>query len=346
MDLPGLAEGDALVADAPAAHRQGDQRKLGTDKDILYSSHHLSHAASAFLVSPYEEAAIITADGVGEWATTAWGVGKGNQIELEKEINFPHSVGLLFSAITAYLGFRVNDAEWKVMGLAPYGEPKYLDKFRQIVDIKEDGSIRLDLRYFAHTYSTTRTFNHRWEELFGQPQRPAETELSDFHRDIARSGQQTVEDIMVKMATHVQRTTGQENLCLAGVVWGLTAWRTGGCFRRRASRTSSSNRPRATPAAPWVPRFTSTTAVLNNPRTFRMEHAQWGPAFTNEQIEATLLKAGANYSRVDDEEELIQSVPPACSPRVRWSVGIRGGWSSDRGLWARVRCWPIRAATR
>jgi len=126
------------------------QEKLGVDKEILYCQHHLAHAASAFLVSPYEEAAVITADGVGEWTTTSWGVGRGNEIEMYKELRFPHSVGLLFSAITAYLGFRINDAEWKVMGLAPYGKPTYVDKFREIVDVKDDGSIRLNLKYFSH----------------------------------------------------------------------------------------------------------------------------------------------------------------------------------------------------
>lgn len=194
------------------------QEKLGTDKEILYCQHHLSHAASAFLVSPYEEAAIITADGVGEWTTTSWGIGRGTEIEMKKELRFPHSVGLLFSAITAYLGFRVNDAEWKVMGLAPYGEPKYVDRFRKLVDIKDDGSIRLNLDYFAHAYSTERTISRKWETHFGEPQRPNETELTDFHRDIAHSGQKIVEEIMVKMANHVHRETGMKNLCLAGGV--------------------------------------------------------------------------------------------------------------------------------
>jgi carbamoyltransferase len=156
------------------------QEELATDKDIYYCQHHLAHAASAFLVSPYEEAAVITADGVGEWTTTAWGVGRGTEITFEKEIRFPHSVGLLFSAITAYLGFRVNDAEWKVMGLAPYGKPTYVDKFREVVDIRDDGSFRLNMRYFTHTHSTEKMFSRAWEELFGRPQRPSETELDEF----------------------------------------------------------------------------------------------------------------------------------------------------------------------
>ena len=194
------------------------QDRLNTDKDILFCQHHLSHAASAFLVSPFDKAAIITADGVGEWTTTSWGVGDGYNIDIKKELRFPHSVGLLFSAITAYLGFRINDAEWKVMGLAPYGKPKYVDRFRQIVDIKDDGSIRLNLKYFTHTHSTTRTISDKWQELFGQPVRDAEAELSDFHRDIANSGQKVVEEIMLKMASHVHRETGLDSLCIAGGV--------------------------------------------------------------------------------------------------------------------------------
>jgi len=280
------------------------QDKLGTDKDILYCQHHLSHAASAFLVSPFEEAAILTADGVGEWTTTAWGVGRGNQIEMHKEIRFPHSVGLLFSAITAYLGFRVNDAEWKVMGLAPYGEPKYVDRFRQVVDIKDDGSIRLDLRYFAHAYSTDRTISPEWERLFGQPQRSPETELNDFHRDIARSGQQIVEEIMVKTATHVQRETGMKNLCIAGGV-GLNCvanWR----ILQEAGFDNIFIQPAAGDSGGALgAAFYTYNCALDRPREFTMTHALWGPAFTNEKIEAALKRAEADYVRLDDEDDLL-----------------------------------------
>ena len=283
------------------------QRKLGTDKDILYCQHHLSHAASAFLVSPFEEAAIITADGVGEWTTTAWGVGRGNQMEFRKEIRFPHSVGLLFSAITAYLGFRINDAEWKVMGLAPYGEPRYVDKFHEVVDIKDDGSIRLDLRYFAHAYSTTRTISARWERLFGQPQRKSETELSDFHRDIARSGQQIVEEIMVKMATHVHRETGLDNLCLAGGV-GLNCvanWRIlkESGFKEIFIQPAAGDSGGALGTAFYI-----YNSVLKRPRTFTMQHAFWGPSFTNEEIRTALDQAEAVYDTIEDEDELVQRV--------------------------------------
>lgn len=280
------------------------QKQLGCDKDILYCQHHLSHAASAFLVSPFEEAAIITADGVGEWTTTAWGVGRGTQIEIQKELRFPHSVGLLFSAITAYLGFRVNDAEWKVMGLAPYGKPTYVDKFHEIVDIRDDGSIRLNLDYFAHTYSTTATINERWADLFGQPQNKSEAELTDFHRDIAHSGQKVVEEIMVKMATHVHRETGMKNVCLAGGV-GLNCvanWR----ILKESGFTDIFIQPAAGDSGGALgTAFYIYNTVLGNPRTFRMEHACWGPEFSDSEIKDALRQVEATYESVPDEAQLI-----------------------------------------
>ncbi len=281
------------------------QRKLGVDKDILYCQHHLAHAASAFLVSPFEEAAILTADGVGEWTTTSWGIGRGNQIEMVKEIRFPHSVGLLFSAITSYLGFRVNDAEWKVMGLAPYGKPTYVDKFRELVDIKDDGSIRLNLRYFSHTRSTTRTINDRWTDLFGQPQRRPEAELTDFHRDIAHSGQKIVEEIMVKTAAHVHRETGMDNLCLAGGV-GLNCvanWR----ILQESGFKDIFIQPAAGDSGGAVgTAFYIYNSVLKNPRVFRMEHAFWGPSFDDAEIRSTLEAEGAAYEVVEDEDALLR----------------------------------------
>ena len=280
------------------------QKALGTDQDILFCQHHLSHAASAFLVSPFEEAAIITADGVGEWSTTAWGVGRGSEIRIEKEISFPHSVGLLFSAITAYLGFRVNDAEWKVMGLAPYGEPIYADKFREVVDLKEDGSFRLNMKYFAHTYSTRRMFNRRWEELFGRPQRRPEAELTEFHSDIAASGQQTVEEIMVAMARHVHRTTGLDNVCIAGGV-GLNCvanWR----ILRESGFKDVFIQPAAGDSGGALgTAFYIYNSVLKNPRSFVMRDACWGPSFTDEQIIRTLQANEAVYELYDREEDLL-----------------------------------------
>ncbi len=286
------------------------QRELDTDKDIYFCKHHLSHAASAFLVSPYENAAIITADGVGEWATTAWGVGRGSEIELQKEISFPHSVGLLFSAITAYLGFRVNDAEWKVMGLAPYGKPTYLDKFREVVDLREDGSFRLKMQYFTHTHSTSKMFNHRWEELFGRPVRPKETELDQFHMDIAHSGQKMVEEIMVAMAKHVHKTTGMDNLCIAGGV-GLNCvanWRIlkESGFKEIFIQPAAGDSGAALGAA-----FYMYNTVLKKPREFEMRHAYWGPAFDDDSIRKALERSGLSFTYHDREEALLEQTAAA-----------------------------------
>lgn len=280
------------------------QDELETDKEILYCQHHLSHAASAFLVSPFQEAAILSADGVGEWTTTAWGVGKDLDVNITKEIRFPHSVGLLFSAITSYLGFRVNDAEWKVMGLAPYGQPTYLDKFREVVDIREDGSFRLNMKYFSFTHSTSRTVSREWERLFGRPTRHREAELTDFHRDIAHSGQKIVEEIMLKMARHVQHETGLENVCLAGGV-GLNCvanWRIlqETDFKNIFIQPAAGDSGGALGTAFYI-----YNSVLRRPRVFEMKHALWGPSFSDDEIRDTLHYSEAVFETVDDEEELI-----------------------------------------
>ncbi len=283
------------------------QEELDTEKDILFCQHHLSHAASAFLVSPFEEAAIITADGVGEWGTTCWGTGRGVEIDLTHEINFPHSVGLLFSAITAYLGFRVNDAEWKVMGLAPYGKPTYVDKFREIVDIRDDGSFRLNMKYFAHTRSTETILTSEWATLFGRPQRPKETELGDFEQDIAHSGQKIVEEIMVKMARHVQKETGMKNLCLAGGV-GLNCvanWRMlqetpfEDIFIQPAAGDSGGALGTA---------FYIYNTVLKNKREYVMHNAYCGPSFDDDEIRTALEKVEAQYEYIEDDEQLLDTV--------------------------------------
>jgi carbamoyltransferase len=281
------------------------QKELHTDKDIYYCQHHLAHAASAFLVSPFDRAAIITADGVGEWTTTAWGVGEGTEIRILKEIRFPHSVGLLFSAITAYLGFRVNDAEWKVMGLAPYGRPTYVDRFREVVDLRDDGSFRLNLKYFAHHYSTQRIFNRRWEALFGRPQRPRETELDEFHQDIAHSGQKIVEEIMVRMAKHVRQATGMDDLCVGGGV-GLNCvanWR----MLQEAGFKNIFIQPAAGDSGGALgTAFYLYNSVLKHPRTFVMKHGYWGPAFTDEEIQATLARNHLPHQYCAREEDLLE----------------------------------------
>lgn len=184
----------------------------------VFPEHHESHAASAFYPSPFEEAAIVTMDGVGEWATTSIGVGEGNKIKLIREIRFPHSLGLLYSAFTYYCGFKVNSGEYKLMGLAPYGEPKYADLIRDhLIDLREDGSYRLDLSYFNYCQGLTMT-NDKFASLFGQPVRSPETDLSQFQMDVAASIQEVTEEVMLKTARYAKEVTGKDNLCLAGGV--------------------------------------------------------------------------------------------------------------------------------
>lgn len=186
--------------------------------ELIFPTHHESHAASAFYPSPFEEAAIITLDGVGEWTTTSYGTGKGNDFSLEKEIRFPHSLGLLYSAMAYYTGFKVNSGEYKVMGLAPYGEPKYADTiYKHLITVKEDGSFKMNMQYFDYCAGLTMT-NEKFNELFGGPPRKPETKLTQKDMDIASSIQKVTEDIMLKIARHVKKTTGMKNLCLAGGV--------------------------------------------------------------------------------------------------------------------------------
>jgi len=194
------------------------RQDVGFEGRVLYSEHHQSHAASAFYPSPFERAAILTIDGVGEWATASWGVGQGHQIDVRYELRFPHSLGLLYSAFTYYTGFKVNSGEYKVMGLAPYGEPRYVQTIlTELMDLREDGSFRLNLRYFNYCQGLTMT-SAAFHELFGGQPREPETLLTQKDMDLARSVQDVTEEVMRRMARHVRRETGEKHLCLAGGV--------------------------------------------------------------------------------------------------------------------------------
>ena len=189
-----------------------------SDQNIYFSDHHLSHAASAFFPSPFDEAVILTADGVGEWATTTVAVGKNNNLEIKKEIHFPHSLGLLYSAFTYFTGFKVNSGEYKLMGLAPYGNPIYEDKIKKLIDIKDDGTFRLDQKYFNYATGLTMT-NKKFNDLFGQkPRDPKNEKITQFHMDIAASIQKVTEEIMINLAKSIRKEYGIKNLCLAGGV--------------------------------------------------------------------------------------------------------------------------------
>jgi carbamoyltransferase len=194
------------------------KKELGYEGKIIFPEHHESHAASAFFPSPFQEAAFLTMDGVGEWTTASFGVGKDNQIKIIAEIKFPHSLGLLYSAFTYYTGFKVNSGEYKLMGLAPYGEPKYKDVIlRELIDIKEDGSFRMNMEYFNYCVGLTMT-NERFHKLFGGPPRKPESKLTQRHMDVAKSIQDVTEEIVLRMARHVKKETGRRYLCLAGGV--------------------------------------------------------------------------------------------------------------------------------
>jgi carbamoyltransferase len=193
-------------------------KELGRECKIIFPEHHESHAASAFFPSPFQEAAVLTVDGVGEWTTTSYGLGKDNHVEMLGEMRFPHSLGLLYSAFTYFTGFRVNSGEYKLMGLAPYGQPKYADVIlKELIDLKEDGSFRLNMKYFNYGVGLTMT-NAKFEALFGGPPRKAESRLTQHDMDLARSIQDVTEEILFRMARHVRQLTGQKNLCLAGGV--------------------------------------------------------------------------------------------------------------------------------
>ncbi|MFP6582009.1 MAG: carbamoyltransferase, partial [Candidatus Hydrogenedentota bacterium] len=194
------------------------RKQLGYDGEVLFTSHHEAHAASAFFPSPFEEAAVITLDGVGEWQTTTFGIGRGNKVEIQNEINFPHSLGLFYSAFTYFTGFKVNSGEYKLMGLAPYGEPVYADVIKEkLIDIKEDGSYRLNMDYFDFCAGQRMT-NDRFAELFDGPARKPESKITQREMDLARSVQVVTEEVILAMAKHVHRETGMKNLCLAGGV--------------------------------------------------------------------------------------------------------------------------------
>ena len=192
--------------------------KLGFDGRVIFPEHHESHAASAFFPSPFSEAAILTMDGVGEWTTSSYGIGKDNRVELLADITFPHSLGLLYSAFTYYTGFKVNSGEYKVMGLAPYGEPRYKDLIlKELIDIKDDGSFRMNMEYFNYCAGLTMT-NEKFHRLFGGPPREPESKLTQKEMDLARSVQDVTEDIVLKMGNHAYKETGMKNVCLAGGV--------------------------------------------------------------------------------------------------------------------------------
>ncbi len=284
--------------------------KFNDENKIFFSDHHLSHAASAFFPSPFEEAVVLTADGVGEWATTTVAVGRGNNLEIKKEIHFPHSLGLLYSAFTYYTGFKVNSGEYKLMGLAPYGSPIYEEKIiKNLVDIKDDGSFWLNQDYFNYATGLTMT-NNKFADLFGQKARDSKKEkLTQFHMDIAASIQKVTEDIMIKIAKSLKDEFNISNLCLAGGV-ALNCVANGKILKEKIFDNIW-----VQPAAGDAGGSLGAALALwhidqNNPRKINlrddMQGSYLGPEFTQDQIEKELDKIGAVY-QVKTEEDLINS---------------------------------------
>jgi carbamoyltransferase len=286
--------------------RENIARHTGFEGTILFTEHHESHAASAFFPSPFESAAILTMDGVGEWATSSYGHGKGNQVNLLGELRFPHSLGLLYSAFTYFTGFKVNSGEYKLMGLAPYGEPVYVQTILDnLVDLRDDGSLRLNMDYFSFASGLTMT-NSAFAELFGGPARRSETEITQREMDIARSIQEVTEIVMLRMANHAHRETGEKNLCLAGGV-ALNCVGNGRILRE----TPFENiwiQPAAGDAGGAVGAALSVWfQYLDNPRTTsgladEMKGSYLGPAYDADEIKKVLDENGAVYKELSETE--------------------------------------------
>lgn len=278
---------------------------------FVFADHHESHAASAFFPSPFEEAAVMTLDGVGEWATASYGVGRGNKLELTHELHFPHSLGLLYSAFTYFTGFRVNSGEYKLMGLAPYGEPKYVDLIQEkLLDLKEDGSFRMDMSYFNYCQGLTMT-SPKMEELFGRPRRKAESEMTQDDMDIAASIQVVTEEIMLRSARHVHQETGMKNLCLAGGV-ALNCVGNGrilreGPFENVWIQPAAGDAGGALGVALFI-----WHQLLDKPREVAELDSQsgslLGPHFEDAEVRAFLDQEGAPYRHFDNEDELCDFV--------------------------------------
>ncbi|HZQ25935.1 MAG TPA: carbamoyltransferase N-terminal domain-containing protein [Terriglobales bacterium] len=326
------------------------QDELGIPKDkVIFSEHHLSHAASAYLCSPFDEAAILTVDGVGEWVTGTYGVGKGNDIRLHKQMEFPHSVGLLYSAFTAFLGFEVNEGEYKVMGMAPYGEPRYVDKVWKLVHQNQDGSFSLDMDYFSFHHSTDKTYSRKFVELFGEPRPPKMlffteatgfpkyfgtppgnykelSKLNQHYADIAASIQRVTEELLIGMANNLHRQTGLKKLCMAGGVALNSVANTRILketpFEEMYVQPSAGDGGGALGAALWA-----YNTLLGKPRNWQMDHAYWGRSNSDSEIGDFLRKNNIPHTRFDSEDKLLDQVVN------HLMNGKVVGWSQGRFEW-------------
>jgi carbamoyltransferase len=326
------------------------EQELGIAREkVLCCDHHLSHASSAFLCSPFEESAIMTVDGVGEWVTATCGVGRGNQVTIEKQIEFPHSIGLLYSAFTAFLGFEVNEGEYKVMGMAPYGVPRYVDKVWKVVNQNQDGSFHLNMDYFCFHHSTSQTFSAKFAELFGDPRPPDMNffveatgfpryfgeppsnykelcKMNQHYADIAASIQRVTEDLLVAMARQLHQRTGLHHLCIAGGV-GLNSVANTRIMRETGFtdlfiQPAAGDGGGSLGAALWA-----YNTLLGKPRNFVMKHAYWGRANSPAEISTFLKQNNIRYREFSNDSDLYDTVVD----RLMGSKVI--GWSQGRFEW-------------
>ncbi len=294
---------------------------------ILFSEHHLSHAASAFYPSPFQRAAVLTMDGVGEWTTTSLAIGEGRELKVTKEIHFPHSLGLLYSAFTYYTGFKVNSGEYKVMGLAPYGEPRFIDQIKEnLIDIKEDGSFRLNLDYFDYCTGLTMT-NEKFDRLFGARPRRPEERLTQREMDLAASVQAVTEEIVLKLARGIAKETGEKNLCLAGGV-ALNCVANGKLLRARHfdrlwMQPAAGDAGGALGAALVAHHLSFRKERKVNGEMDAMRGGYLGPDFSLDEIQTQLAKAGAIFETLDDE-----GLVAACAAAL--AEGKAVGWFQGR----------------
>jgi carbamoyltransferase len=287
------------------------QAGIDWEKRLIFSEHHLSHAASAYYPSPFESAAVLTMDGVGEWTTTSVALGRGRELKVVKEIHFPHSLGLLYSAFTYYTGFKVNSGEYKVMGLAPYGEPRFVKQIKDhLIDIKEDGSFRLNLDYFDYCTGLRMT-NAKFDEVFGAPARTPEQRLTQREMDLAASIQAVTEEVVIKLARGIARDSGEKNLCLAGGV-ALNCVANGkllrdGCFERLWLQPAAGDAGGALGAAQVAHYMHAKRPRHVNGAMDAMRGGYLGPQFANDEIERRLRAAGAVFEVLDDQRILQES---------------------------------------
>jgi carbamoyltransferase len=307
--------------------REQIDKNVDWDNKLLFSEHHLSHAASAFFPSPFDRAAVLTIDAVGEWATTSLAIGEGHNLSVYKEIHFPHSVGLLYSSMTSYIGFKVNSGEYKVMGLAPYGSPKYVNIIKDnLIDIKDDGSFCLNLDYFNYCTGLTMT-NQKFNKLFGGKPRKQESGITQREMDLAASIQLVVEEVVMKLARSIRNTTGEKNLCLAGGV-ALNCVANGKLlkekiFERIWIQPAAGDAGGALGAALAINYIMLKQNRIVNQESDSMKGSYLGPQFSTDEIKETLLKCGAIFETLSDEE-VIETTARALAN------GKAIGWFSGR----------------